>query len=220
MKNKKVFIIIGIIIMVLIALGLITGFQDSARVKNNEEPKFTLKIVTDGGQKITYWGLGYKIIRYSAISPNEPFKNSVGVKFGSWFMTYSKETANKEYMERNKQKIDENIVLQVKENTITTKGAIFIIKNTTDEEYIYGQPYTIEKLEDGNWKELETPSPLTWNAIAYTLKAGEEKELNIDWSLGYGELKSGTYRLIKNDIRKSNSPESRTYPAYAEFDIK
>ena len=35
-----------------------------------------------------------------------------------------------------------------------------------------------------------------------------------------GKLKSGTYRLVKSDIRKSNSPESRTYTIYAEFDIK
>ncbi len=115
-----------------------------------------------------------------------------------------------------------SVLLEVKEDTRTSKGATFIIKNTTDQEYCYGQPYIIEKFEDKSWKELDTLTgdPLSWNAVLYTLKAGEEKEINIDWSLGYGELKSGTYRLVKNDIRKSNSSESRTYPAYAEFDIK
>ena len=115
-----------------------------------------------------------------------------------------------------------SVLLEVKEDTRTPKGATFIIKNTTDEEYAYGPSYTIEKFDNGNWKELETLTgdPLSWNAIAYTLKAGEEKELYIDWSLGYGELKSGTYRLVKNDLRKSYSAESRTYPLYAEFDIK
>lgn len=115
-----------------------------------------------------------------------------------------------------------SVLLEVKEDSRTSKGATFIIRNTTDEEYIYGEPYTIEKFDNRNWKELETLTgdPLSWNAIAYTLKAGEEREISIDWSLGYGELKSGTYRLVKNDIRKANSPESRTYPAYAEFDIK
>ena len=49
----------------------------------------------------------------------------------------------------------------IKEETITSKGATFIIKNTTDEEYVYGQPYTIEKFENGNWKEIETLYPDT-----------------------------------------------------------
>ena len=65
-----------------------------------------------------------------------------------------------------------------------------------------------------------TREPLTWNAVIYSLKSGEEKELYIDWSLGYGELKSGTYRLVKSDLRKLNSPDSRAYSIYAEFDIK
>lgn len=65
-----------------------------------------------------------------------------------------------------------------------------------------------------------TGEPLTWNSVIYTIKTGEEKELYIDWSLGYGELKSGTYRLVKSDLRKSNSPESRSYTVYAGFDIK
>ena len=62
--------------------------------------------------------------------------------------------------------------------------------------------------------------PLTWNSVIYTIKSGEEKELYIDWSLGYGKLKSGTYRLAKHDLRKSQTPESKTYSIYAEFDIK
>ncbi len=115
-----------------------------------------------------------------------------------------------------------SILLEVKEDTRTSKGASFILKNTTDEEYAYGPSYTIERYTDGNWQELDTLTgdPLSWTAIVYTIKANEEKELFIDWSMGYGELNSGTYRLVKSDIRKSNSAESRTYTLYAEFDIK
>ena len=86
--KKKVLIIIGIIVIFLVAIGLVTSYIDSARVRNAVEPKYTLKIVTDGGNKVTYWGLGYKVIRYPAVSPNEPYKNNLGVKYGSWFMKY------------------------------------------------------------------------------------------------------------------------------------
>lgn len=124
--------------------------------------------------------------------------------------------------ESTKQKIVGSILLEVKEDTRTTKGATFIIRNTTKEEYAYGQTYTIEKFNNENWKELDTLTgePLPWNEVLYTLKSGEEKELYVDWSLGYGELESGTYRLVKQDLRKSYSSESNTYTVYAEFDIK
>ena len=122
----------------------------------------------------------------------------------------------------SEQKNAGNITLEVKEYTRTSKGAAFIIKNTTDEEYSYGPQYTIEKNENRTWKEIETLTgePLTWNSVIYTIKSKEEKELYIDWSLEYGKLKSGTYRLVKHDFRKSFTQESRTYTVYAEFDIK
>ncbi len=115
-----------------------------------------------------------------------------------------------------------NVLLEVKEDSRLSKGATFIIKNTTDEEYAYGPTYTIEKFENQSWKEIDTLTgdPLTWNSIVYSLKPHEEKEFIVNWYLGYGELKSGTYRLVKSDLRKANSPESRSYTIYAEFDIK
>jgi len=120
------------------------------------------------------------------------------------------------------QKIIGSILLEVIEETRTPKGATFTLTNTTDNDYVYGESYIIEKYDNGIWKEIDTltNNPISWNAVLFTIKAGEEKEFNIDWSLVYGKLKSGTYRLIKNNLRKSNSAESRTYTLYAEFDIK
>lgn len=86
--RKKNIIIVFIILCLLIILGLITSYIDSARVRNAVEPKYTIKFVTDNGSKVTYIGLGYKVIRYTSVSPNEPYKNNIGVKYGSWFMKY------------------------------------------------------------------------------------------------------------------------------------
>ena len=115
------------------------------------------------------------------------------------------------------------VSLAVKLNTITNEGATFILKNHTDDEYWYGPEYHIEKKEDGKWKEIDTLTgdPLTWNAIAYTLKANEEKELYIDWSTSYGKLSYGEYRLVKNAFREKDRPidESKKLNLYAEFKI-
>jgi len=87
MKNKKI-IVIGIICLILVVVGLVTSYIDGGRVRTGNEPKCCIKIVSNDGNKVTYWGLGYKVVRYPSVSLNEPFKNSLGVKMGSWFMNY------------------------------------------------------------------------------------------------------------------------------------
>lgn len=82
--KKLIFICLSI----FICLGLVTSYIDSARVRNGVEPRFVIKFVSSDGCKITYIGLGYKVIRYPSVSPREPYKNNRGVKYGSWFMKY------------------------------------------------------------------------------------------------------------------------------------
>lgn len=220
MKNKKIFIPV-IIVAILIIIGLVTGIINNERVKKGLEPKYTIKIVHGDGWKITYLGLGYKVTRYTSISPNEPFKNSFGSKLGSWFMKYTQEEAIKEYTRKHGIEDNNSIMLEVKEKTVTSKGATFILKNNTDDDYVYEPSYYLEKREDNNWNTIELEEPLSWTTILYNIKANEKIELNIDWSsTSYGELKSGTYRLVKNNFRKKNSSDSRGYTLYSEFNIK
>jgi len=86
--KKKIGISIGILVIVLIVAGIITNYSDSARVTTGHEPKCCIKVVSNDGSKVTYWGLGYKVVRYVGISPNEPYENNIGVKMGNWFMKY------------------------------------------------------------------------------------------------------------------------------------
>lgn len=86
--KKRLFIILSVSAILLVSTSLITSYIDSARVRNSVEPKCAVKIVSKDGSKVTYWGLGYKVIRYPSVSPNEPYKNNRGVKYGSWFMKY------------------------------------------------------------------------------------------------------------------------------------
>ena len=86
--KKKIYIGAGIILVILIVAGIITNYADSGRVTRGHEPKYCIKIVSNDGSKVTYWGLGYKVIRYVGVSPNEPYENNIGVKMGSWFMNY------------------------------------------------------------------------------------------------------------------------------------
>lgn len=86
--KKKICIGIGIILIILIVAGIITNYADSGRVTTGHEPKYCIKVVSYDGSKVTYWGLGYKVIRYVGVSTNEPYENNIGTKMGSWFMKY------------------------------------------------------------------------------------------------------------------------------------
>lgn len=92
--KKKIIIGIIIFIVVIVGLGIFTSYVDSGRVTTGVEPKFTIKTVNKDGSKITYIGLGYKVVRYVNVSVNEPYKDSKWIKMGSWFMKYDKPKDN------------------------------------------------------------------------------------------------------------------------------
>ena len=87
--KKKFIIVIASILAFLLSFWLITDYIDSARVRNGIKPIFTINIVSDMGDKITYWGLGYKIIAYPSVSPKEPLNNNIAYKKGNWFMKFN-----------------------------------------------------------------------------------------------------------------------------------
>ena len=204
MKKIKIIIIVVVVIFVLMLIPIPTQWKNGVTEYKAILYKYT-KVHTPSEISFTGYEDGWEL-------------KILGIRVGGNIKADEiiKPTGNSE------QKNVGSVLLEVKEDTRTSKGATFIIKNTTDEEYAYGPTYTIEKFENQAWTKIDTLTgePLTWNSIVYSLKANEEKEFIIDWSLGYGELKSGTYRLVKSDLRKANSPESRAYSVYAEFDIK
>lgn len=85
---KKRIIILSIIIISSIIIAIITNYADTGRVSTGHEPKYCIKVVDQDGRKVTYWGLGYKVIRYVGVSPDEPYENNIGVKMGNWLMQY------------------------------------------------------------------------------------------------------------------------------------
>ena len=91
MKKKGIIITI-IVLLVLIIAALVTKYIDTANVSTGHEPECCIKIVSQDGNKVTYWGLGYKVVRYVGVSPDEPYESNIGVKMGSWFMKYENPT--------------------------------------------------------------------------------------------------------------------------------
>lgn len=90
--KKKGLIITILVLIILIIASLITKYIDTANVSTGHEPECCIKIVSQDGGKVTYWGLGYKVVRYVGVSPKEPYESNIGVKMGSWFMKYEDPT--------------------------------------------------------------------------------------------------------------------------------
>ena len=70
-------------------------------------------------------------------------------------------------------------------------------KNDSDREYTYGPEYALEEWAEGEWREIVPDPPLTWNAVEMRLAPQSSKAFEVDWSLGYGALRDGAYRLKK-----------------------
>ncbi len=154
--KKKILLIISIILIILIVLGVVTNYIDSGRVTTNHEPKFCIKIVSNDGSKITYWGLGYKVIAYVSVSPNELYQSHIGVKMGSWFMKYVLEetphlilTINDKTKDIDKKSdIDfiKNIFLNSKYNELPCDGKVsYIIKMDNQTYYLKSDCSALEK---------------------------------------------------------------------------
>ena len=96
-SNKKIGrikkIIIIIIICLIITLFLVSFLVDYKRIRSNTNPLFMVMIKEDGN-KYLYLGPGYKMIKYSSISPFEPLNHSQQIKFGLWFFTWEVNVLN------------------------------------------------------------------------------------------------------------------------------
>lgn len=131
-----------------------------------------------------------------------------GKSIGYYFMINISKTSGEEI----------NLKIEIKENTLTNVGLTMIVENLSGRDLEYGNPYFIEKYEDGYWRSASTINDLYFTMPAFELKNGESKELNINWEYGYGKLR-GKYRIVKDFSYKEND-DYISFNKYLEFDIK
>ena len=102
-------------------------------------------------------------------------------------------------IQSNKQRMNQvaGVSIKIKEGTLTNTGATIIITDTTDKNYSYGEPYRIDKKENGKWKEVpRVREAAFFNNLAYYLDENNEIVREINWEWIYGKLKPGTYRFV------------------------
>lgn len=119
----------------------------------------------------------------------------------------------------NIEAVKNNISLSLKEGTLKNAGATFILKNNSDVNIIYGNPYWIEKETDGKWSKVKTIEDMNFTLPAFGLQPKETKEFKIDFEYGYGKLSPGKYRLVKDIDIEYEDDTRESFNVTAEFTI-
>lgn len=120
--------------------------------------------------------------------------------------------------ESNIEQTTENVILTLKDGTLTKNGATFILKNNDNVVYSYGPAWELEIKQGGTWHKINVV--LNFNSPLYQLDVNEAKELNINWEDSYGTLPEGDYRIIKAvDIENADEVFEKFYVT-SEFTIK
>ena len=112
---------------------------------------------------------------------------------------------------------DINLNLKIKENTLTNVGLTMIMENFSNRDLSYGNPYSIEKYENGYWRSALIINEFGFTLPSFGLNNGETKELSINWEHGYGKL-VGKYRIVKKFDYEEND-NYIFFNKYLEFEI-
>ena len=115
-------------------------------------------------------------------------------------------------------KISQNdVIMTIKEGTLTNKSATLILTNNSDKNFQYGNPYEIEIKKDGEWHKINVE--LNFDIPAFQLPSKESKEIELNWENGYGNLATGTYRIIKGIDYEYEEGKYKSFNIAVEFTI-
>lgn len=114
----------------------------------------------------------------------------------------------------------EGISMEITENT--NHSLALEVSNDTDLRIQYGDYYTLEMLD----KETDTWTPvpyadseIVFNDIAYMPSKNNPVPWSVDWTQMYGELESGTYRIVKPVDVIHEDGNLTGYTLMTEFEI-
>ena len=88
-----------------------------------------------------------------------------------------------------------NVTLKVREETLTNKGATFVLENNRKDIIDYTLAYEIEAKRDNKWYKLGIIAEFVEEI--YEVDAKSTDQIIVDWEKTYLKLPKGQYRVIK-----------------------
>lgn len=113
------------------------------------------------------------------------------------------------------------IEIYVLEDTITSTGLTYCVKNIGGSRVCFGEPYSLERFRMGNWYKVPTLSDtIAYTAIEYIISQEEEQQYSVNWHHVYGKLPKGKYRLVKKMRKDADFTKGYAFEVAAEFEVK
>lgn len=134
--------------------------------------------------------------------------NDTNVDMVDRYANLTSEEIDKLMSERTLDKVS----IEIEEGTLTNKGATIVIKDYNELPYSYGEYYHIEKLTNGEWKELKSIDH-NINDVGHIIGRDGQTTIDFNWEKAYGKLNPGKYKFVMEidyDIPKVST----------EFEIK
>ena len=108
--------------------------------------------------------------------------------------------------------------LMMSVSNVTTSGLTVHFRQYDDKntgELIYGEDYTLEKLEGEKWEAV--PMIIdngVFTDIGYNIPKNGEAEIETNWEWLYGKLEPGTYKITKTVLDSGASDEGDSLNRY------
>ncbi len=190
--NKKTVIVLVVIIVVLVAV--------IAYLLLNNTDKNTNTTASQNGLNE-----GYVVMNATTNSTRVPL-------YTDKYANLTSEQINEMKENRSMDKVS----IAIKEGTLTKEKATIVITDENDYPYTYGDDYNIQKLENGEWKDVQTIGPILSTDLANLIKEDRTTEMNLNWKSRYGELETGHYKL-NLEVTQNDSSKATVS---TEFDIE
>ena len=95
-----------------------------------------------------------------------------------------------------------DITIKIKQGTLTKKSLVLIIENNSNKKYTYTDEFEIEIMKNKKWIKIECDD-CWFNLPVHTIDSKEKKEIICNLEKMYGDLETGTYRIIKKFNNKN-----------------
>lgn len=91
----------------------------------------------------------------------------------------------------------ENITMEIKEGTLTNKGATVIITDLSGNENTYNNEFRLDRKKNGRWHKMVKEDPVIVAPGATGKDENNKVEIELNFEAYYGIIEDGHYRIVK-----------------------
>ena len=113
------------------------------------------------------------------------------------------------------------LIFSVETSSISPTGLTYSVSNYDNYNvtWSYGSSFYLEYFVDDEWVTIDPVTSPFWTQILISVSSGKFATQTVDWSEIYGQLRPGTYRIVK-EFTRCEGELVETYYLPANFDIE